>query len=239
MNFLCLLALSHGATYCRSRSFFVPESLVVAKVIYTAMPRLFCSSALSLVLTLGLALAGCQRDPGRDVKPMTRTTESGTPPSTEIIPLDKVSKSQPAIVGQRIANTDITITYSRPVARGRQLFGGIVPFDEAWDPGADQATSLTFSRDVQVNGHPLPAGKYSFWVIPRTTPWTVIFSKDGNAYHTPYPGEAKDALRFDVSTRSGPHAETLTYDFPIVEGKDAELDMRWGSIVLPLSLKVP
>ena len=224
---------------CRVGPLFVPETQVAAEIIYTVMTRLLRSAAMSLVLPLGVALGGCQRDPGRDVKPMTRTAESGTARSTEIIPLDKVSKSQPAIVGQRIANTDITITYSRPVARGRQLFGGIVPFGEAWDPGADQATSLTFSRDVQINGHPLPAGTYSFWVIPRTTPWTVIFSKAGRAYHTPYPGEAQDALRFDVATQSGPHTETLTYDFPIVEGKNAELDMRWGSVLLPLNVTVP
>ena len=157
----------------------------------------------------------------------------------DIIPLDKVVRSQRGSVAQKIANTDITITYSRPVARGRQLFGGIVPYDEVWDPGADQATSLAFSRDVQVNGHALRAGKYSLWVIPRTTAWTVIFSNAADAYHTPYPGEAKDALRFDVTPRAGQHTETLTYDFPIVEGKDAELDMRWGTTVLPLSLKVP
>src|SRR4051812_11334421 len=159
----------------------------------------------SCALLALLAVAGCRRDPGLDVKPMTRTADTTAPATKEIIPLDKVSKSQPAIVGQRIANTDITITYSRPVARGRQLFGGIVPFNEVWDPGADQATSLLFSRDVQVNGHPLPAGRYSFWVIPRDAPWTIIFSKAGNAYHTPYPGEAQDALRFDVATKSGPH----------------------------------
>jgi len=198
-----------------------------------------CASLTALAIAGCLGLTSCQRDPGRDVKPMTRGDGTSASPATEIIPLDKVAKSQPAIVGQRIANTDITITYSRPVARGRQLFGGIVPYDEVWDPGADQATSLAFSRDVQVNGHALRAGKYSLWVIPRTTAWTVIFSNAADAYHTPYPGEAKDALRFDVTPRAGQHTETLTYDFPIVEGKDAELDMRWGTTVLPLSLKVP
>jgi hypothetical protein len=202
------------------------------------MRNIFTSLAAIIAFSC-LGLAACQRDPGRDVKPMTRPGSASAPAATEIIPLDKVAKSQPAIIGQRIANTDITITYSRPVARGRQLFGGIVPFDEPWDPGADQATSLLFSRDVEVNGHSLRAGKYSFWVIPRPGPWTVIFSTVGDAYHQPYPGEAKDALRFDVTPKAGPHTETLTYDFPIVEGKDAELDMRWGTTVVPLALKVP
>src|ERR1700687_1955225 len=84
-------------------------------------------------------LLACQRDPGRDVKPMSDPLGPGAPAATapaEIIPLDKVSKSQAAAVSQRIANTEITLTYSRPVARGRGLFGGIVPYGQGWDSGA-------------------------------------------------------------------------------------------------------
>jgi hypothetical protein len=184
-----------------------------------------------------LALIGCRRDPGRDVKPMTRTTTTAA--TSEIIPLDNVSKSQAAIVGQRIANTEVTLTYSRPVARGRALFGGIVPFDEVWNPGADQATAISFTRDVTVSGHRLAAGKYSIWMIPRQGRWTVIFSNAADVYHTPYPGEAKDAVRFEVEPKTGSQTEVLTFDFDMVEGKDAELVMRWGTIVVPLSIQVP
>lgn len=189
------------------------------------------------VLVLVVSVAGCQRDPGRDVKPMARTVATSGP--AEIIPLDNVSKSQAAIVGQRIANTELTITYSRPVARGRALFGGIVPFDQVWNPGADQATAIAFTRDVDVDGHRLTAGKYSIWMIPRQTSWTVIFSRAADVYHTPYPGEAKDAVRFEVEPKAGPHTEVLTFDFDKVEGKDAELAMRWGTVVVPLSIRVP
>ena len=62
-----------------------------------------------------------------------------------IIPLDEVSKSQAAAVSQRIANTEITLTYSRPVARGRELFGALVPYGEVWNPGADQATAIALT----------------------------------------------------------------------------------------------
>jgi len=188
------------------------------------------------LVVLALVMA-CQRDPGRDVKPMTRTASTSVP--TEIIPLDKVSKSQAAILGQRVANTELTVTYSRPVARGRTLFGGIVPYDAVWNPGADQATALSFTRDVDINGHHLAAGKYSIWMLPRQGRWTVIFSKAGDVYHTPYPGEARDALRFDVEPRTGPQTEVLTFEFDSVEGKEAELVMRWGTVVVPLSIRVP
>src|SRR5262249_4709747 len=100
---------------------------------------------LRATIMLVLALVACQRDPGRDVKPMPNPMESGTTrigADAEIIPLDRVGKSQAAAVSQRIANTEITVTYSRPVARGRDLFGALVPYDQVWNPGADQATAI-------------------------------------------------------------------------------------------------
>jgi len=197
--------------------------------------------AAQCLLPIALLSLSCSRDPGRDVKPMANPLGGGTaaPAPTEIIPLDQVSKSQAAAVSQRIANTEITITYSRPVARGRELFGKLVPYNEVWNPGADQATAIAFTRDVQVNGHALPAGKYSFWVIPRAAQWTVIFSKAAEVYHIPYPGEAQDALRFDVQPERGPHMEALTYYFPLVEGKEATLRLHWGEVIVPLTLRVP
>lgn len=172
-------------------------------------------------------------DPLREAAAGTATTD------TSIIPLDKVSKSQAAAVSQRVANTEITITYSRPVARGRQLFGTLVPFDQIWNPGADQATAMAVTRDVQVNGQPLPAGKYSIWASPGAEAWTVIFSKAADVYHTPYPGEAQDALRLTVRPEAGAHMETLAFYFPVVEGKEAQLRLHWGEVVVPFTITVP
>ena len=157
----------------------------------------------------------------------------------EIIPLDKVVKSQPAVVTQTIANTDITVKYSRPVARGRELFGALVPYDQVWHPGANDATNITFSRDVQIQGKPLAAGKYGIWAIPRTDTWTVIFSRKNSVWHQPYPGEADDALRVESKSEHGTHMETLSYYFPVVDGKDAVLRIHWGEVMVPLAIKVP
>jgi hypothetical protein len=85
----------------------------------------------------------------------------------------------------------------------------------------------------------LNAGKYSVWAIPRADEWTVIFSKAADVYHTPYPGEGQDALRFNVRPESGPHMETLTFYFPVVEGKDAILRLHWGEVIVPISVRVP
>ena len=146
----------------------------------TRIPTLIC------LALLGLTFA-CRRDPGRDVQPMSDPLRTGAPaaPATEIIPLEKVSKSQPAAVSQRIANTEATITYSRPVARGRDLFGALVPYGQVWNPGADRASAIALTRDVQINGQPLAAGRYSIWAIPNADRWTLIFSRAADVYHTP------------------------------------------------------
>jgi hypothetical protein len=189
-----------------------------------------------------LLVTSCGGDPGRDVRPMADPLRENVFVPAEddtIIPLEEVRRSQAAAVSQRIANTEITVTYSRPVARGRELFGALVPYGDVWNPGADQATAVAVTRDVEIEGHALPAGRYSLWAIPRADRWTVIFSSAADVYHTPYPGEDLDALRLDVRPETGPHMETLAFSFPIVEGKDAVLTLHWGEVMVPLSVRVP
>jgi Protein of unknown function (DUF2911) len=146
--------------------------------------------------------------------------------------------SQHGTVSQKIGNTVVTIEYNRPVARGRALFGALVPYGKIWHPGADEASHITLSTDVKVNGQPLAAGTYSLWTEPNPGRWTFIFSRAWPVYHTPYP-EGQDALRVEVTPRTGQHMETLAFYFPIVDGKRAELDLHWGIVIVPLVLEVP
>lgn len=140
---------------------------------------------------------------------------------------------------QQVGGTKITIQYNRPVARGRELFGKLVPYGKAWNPGADEATNITLSTPVRVNGQQLAAGSYTLWAIPSENQWTWIFSKAYPAFHVPYPGEGKDALRLSVKSRSGLHMETLAFYFPAVDGKKAELVLHWGTIVVPVEIIAP
>ena len=156
----------------------------------------------------------------------------------DIIPLERVIKSQRGTVSQKIANTDLTIEYGRPVARGRTLFGALVPYGRIWHPGADQGTTFTVTRDIQVNGQALAAGKFSLWTIPGADSWTFIFSRDAEAFHTSYPGETRDALRVTVKPEQGAHMESMSYYFPAVDGKDATLRLHWGTVIVPLAIKV-
>ena len=160
--------------------------------------------------------------------------------SNVIMKLEDVPKSQRASLTQHIANTEITLTYSRPVARGRELFGALVPLDKPWTPGADRATWIKVTRDVTVNSKSLPAGSYSLWAIPRAGMWTMIFHKDWNHFHLPYPGDEGIALRVDdIKPERGQHMETLAWYFPVVEGKNAVLRLHWGETIVPLAVSVP
>ena len=191
--------------------------------------------AQALGLIAALAAAGCGGE-GEGGAAAGAADAAGELP---ILALEDVKPSQSGSVRQEVANTAIEITYDRPVARGRDLFGGIVPFGEIWNPGANDATAISFSRDVSVNGNPLPAGRYSLWAIPDPNRWTIVFNRQADVYHTPYPGEGDDALRLMASPRRGAHMETLAFYFAAVEKKDAELRLHWGETYVPLRITVP
>jgi hypothetical protein len=78
----------------------------------------------------------------------------------------------------------LSITYGRPSMRGRKIFGGLVPFDRTWCPGADECTRLSTNRDLQFAELKLKAGDYSLWMLPTEKGWTLTFNSDGHAFHT-------------------------------------------------------
>jgi hypothetical protein len=153
------------------------------------------------------------------------------------MPSGEGRKSQPARVSQRLEDAEVTVAYSRPVARGRELIGALVPYGEIWNPGADEATRIELSHDVTIAGQPLPAGKYSLWAIPDPKEWTLIFSRAWDVEHIPYP-EGEDALRIRVLPQPGPHMETLGFYFPMVDADSAVLVLHWGETAIPLPLRV-
>ena len=147
--------------------------------------------------------------------------------------------SQPASVMQAIGATQVTIAYNRPRARGRKLFGELVPWGKVWCPGADEATTIAITKDVLVAGQRLAAGKYSIWAIPGPAEWTLIFSKAADVFHIPYPGPAQDALRITVKPQAGPFMDALAFYFPAVDAERALLNLHWGETVVQVSLAAP
>jgi len=145
-------------------------------------------------------------------------------------------RSQLGTVTQWVAGTRVEVLYRRPVARGRELFGALVPWGEMWTPSADSAARLTVSGPVEVNGAPLAAGTYGVWAIPDSAAWTVVFSEAAVAFHTRYP-QGRDAVRVRAVPARGEHVETLAFVFPVVDADSAVLQLRWGTTVVPLTFR--
>jgi hypothetical protein len=144
--------------------------------------------------------------------------------------------SQAGGIMQWVGATKIELTYHRPVARGRELFGKLVPFGKVWSPSADSAAVFTISTPITVNGSPLPAGTYTIWTIPGASEWTIMFSSVHPVHHMFYP-EGKDALRVKTVSRTGDHLESLTFEFPMVDADSAEMVLHWGKTIVPLKIR--
>ena len=127
--------------------------------------------------------------------------------------LDLPLQSQHAIVTQRLGVTDITINYHRPLANGRKIWGGLVPYGQVWRAGANENTTITFSDPVTIEGKPLAAGTYGLHMIPNEDQWTVIFSKMHTAWGSFSYDEKEDALRVTVKPGTTDLHNALAYDF--------------------------
>jgi DUF2911 family protein len=151
-----------------------------------------------------------------------------------------IKASQHGSVTQQVGGTTITVDYNRPVARGRELFGALVPYDRVWCPGADDCTTLAVSTDITIEGHALPAGTYTLWAKPGAAKWAMILNRAHPTFHTRYQSVAdQDLLTLEVTPRAGSHMETLAFYFPVVNARHAELAFHWGTVVVPLAIDVP
>jgi Protein of unknown function (DUF2911) len=163
------------------------------------------------------------------------TSLTGSPARAQGYPF-----SQRGTVTQMVAYTEISVSYGRPVARGRELFGALVPWDSIWHPGADSATRVRFSHDVVLEGKPLRAGEYSLWLIPHEhAPWTVIFSRAAHVFHKPYPGAKYEVLRLDVTPEQVTNMESFAIYFPMVLRDEAVMRLHWGTTAVPIRIKAP
>jgi len=146
--------------------------------------------------------------------------------------------SQAATVSQTIGVTKIDIAYSRPGVKGRTIWGGLVPYNEVWRTGANEATAITFSDPVSVEGTMLPAGTYSLATIPTPEAWTVIFSKQQGLWGTNEYKPEMDALRITVKPEPAPFTEWMTFSFPMVAPDSAEVALTWEKLKVAFTVKV-
>lgn len=149
----------------------------------------------------------------------------------------QIRGSEDAVVAQTVDGTTITVEYSRPAARGRMLFGDLVPFGVPWT-GANWATTLDVDKDIRLNGVDVPAGKYSVWMTPREGEWGVFLDPNDELFHFQVPDSTAEQIHLAVAPKQGPHIEALTWSFPAVTGDATLLQMQWGDTAVPLEIVV-
>src|SRR5213595_1622664 len=147
--------------------------------------------------------------------------------------------SQAAEVKQRIALTDITVNYHRPLVNGRKIWGGLVPYGKVWRAGANENTTIEFSDDVSVEGKPLAKGLYGLHMIPNQDSCTVIFSKTNTGWGSYSYDQKDDALRVDVKTKPLAHSEeALEYEFENLKPDSTAVTLKWEKLGVPFTVSV-
>ena len=133
----------------------------------------------------------------------------------------------------------VTLTYSRPNAKGRKIFGGLEAYDQVWRTGANGATALTFTDEVTFGGKIVPAGKYALFTIPNQNEWIVILSKNTEQWGAYDYKEAEDLIRVSVKPSNAKSLmETLTIGFSDVKAGSMNLDIVWENTLVTVPLTV-
>ncbi len=140
---------------------------------------------------------------------------------------------------QRIGLTDIEFDYSRPGVKGREIFGGLVPYGQVWRTGANSATKVVFSTPVKLNGVDVPAGTYALMTIPGQDEWTVILNKTSDQWGAYKYDEKADVARFKVTpiAMSKP-IDTFTIEFNDIRDDSSYINLVWDKTVVPIKLQV-
>ena len=118
--------------------------------------------------------------------------------------------SPPDQVSASIGSATVTIDYSQPSAKGRNVFGGLQKFGKVWRTGANEASWIEVTADVTIQGKKLPKGKYGLFTIPGEDEWIIILSKNWDHWGTQYSGEKNDALRVKAKPTKNAHTEKFT-----------------------------
>ena len=162
-----------------------------------------------------------------------------SPVQAQVPILNLPRESQGASVSQTIGLTRIGVTYHRPAVKGRKVWGTLVPFDSVWRAGANENTILTVTSPFQVGGTRLAAGSYGMHLIPSATTWTMILSREANAWGSFSYSAAEDALRFQVTPGTADFQEHLQYTFEDPTDSTVSLTLHWEKLAGTFSIAIP
>lgn len=193
----------------------------------------------ALLLALAAPLAAAQDHGGMDHDMHADTTmHDGLHYVIHGRGTDETRVSPNGLVGQTIGTTNVVVAYGRPSVRGRAVFGGLVPYGEVWRTGANEATAIYFSKDVRVEGQPLPAGTYGLFTLPTEDGWTVIFNRTAEQWGAFDYDASQDALRVPVTPEAGPATEMMTFTFEDVTDTSGDLVLAWDTLRVPVTIEV-
>lgn len=166
--------------------------------------------------------------------------------SSSLFSQEKVSFLTPppspeASFTQQLVNGEITITYSRPLARGRKVLGGLVPFDSLWRTGASGATTIHITEEIIIGDKTLNAGKYALFTIPGEKEWTIIINADTTLHGAFGYDSKKDIHRFKVkSEKAHSFSEAFTIDLNEITNKGGGfLNLTWENTAIKIPIKSP
>jgi Protein of unknown function (DUF2911) len=144
-----------------------------------------------------------------------------------------------AVVKQRVAATDIEVTYHRPSVKGRKIFGGLVPYGHVWRTGSDNATRISFDTPLKLNGVAIDAGTYELFTIPGETEWTVVIHQDKSQWGAYSYDPANDVARVTANPVSlSDPVESFTIDLSDIRSSAATLNIAWERTRVPMHIEI-
>ena len=159
-------------------------------------------------------------------------------PCSTLAQLQLPRPSPAAKLTQTVGLTEIGVEYSSPAVKGRKIWGALVPYGEVWRAGANQATKVTFSKDVTVGNTAVPAGSYGFFAIPTANEWTFILNKDFNQNGASNYKKELDVVRLQTQPKPIAHRERLTYLISDFTDDAATLELEWEKVKVSLPIKL-
>jgi tetratricopeptide (TPR) repeat protein len=139
---------------------------------------------------------------------------------------------------QQVGMCEIKIDYHRPGVKGREVWGKLVPFDQVWRAGANENTTISFSKEVVIDGKKVPAGTYGLHMVPTENEWTIILNKDYRAWGSFFYKEENDFMRFKVNPVTAKFQEWLIYTFDEVTHNSATASLNWEKLKVPFKIEI-
>ena len=146
--------------------------------------------------------------------------------------------SPTARITQKIGVSNVSVEYSRPGAKGREIFGGLVKFGKIWRTGANKATKISFEEDVVFGGQKIKKGSYSLFTIPNDKAWKILLNTETEIWGTGKYDESKEVYNQTVEVKeSSNFVESFSIDFGEFEDFSAIMSLKWANTVVDIKIK--